>query len=239
LIPPVDFIPVAEETALIVPIGDWVLEEACSVAQTWPDDVKVSVNLSPVQFREQYDLVSRVVRILDVTGLDPKRLELEITETTVLDQSEYIFRCLNAFQELGISIVLDDFGVGFASLSYIQAFPFDKLKLDRSFVSSCQTNPKTLAILKLVASLGIDLEMATTAEGIETQEELQIVREEGFRQVQGYLVGRPSKNEDLNPLFENVPKAFTSQSDSQPESQSVFQKLELPTFGRGADQGVG
>lgn len=238
MIPPFDFIPVAEETALIVPIGDWVLEEACSVAQTWPLDVKVSVNLSPVQFREQYDLVPRVVRILNATGLDPKRLELEITETTVLDQSEYIFNCLNAFQELGISIVLDDFGVGFASLSYIQAFPFDKLKLDRSFVSSCQTSPKTLAILKLVASLGIDLEMATTAEGIETEEELQIVRQEGFKQVQGYLLGRPSKSEDIERLFVDVPKAFSNLPASKPESGTVFPKLDLPALGNSTDQGV-
>ena len=232
MIPPFEFIPVAEETALIVPIGDWVLEEACSQAQAWPQDVKVSVNLSSVQFREQYDLVTRVKRILDATGFDPTRLELEITETTVLDQSEYVFKCLNAFQDLGISIALDDFGVGFASLSYIQAFPFDKLKLDRSFVSSCQASAKTLAILKLVASLGIDLEMTTTAEGVETEEELKIVRDEGFKQVQGYLLGRPSKREDINQLFVDVPKAFANLPEYKPQTQSVFPKLELPTFGR-------
>ena len=239
MIPPFQFIPVAEETALIVPIGDWVLEEACSQAQTWPLDVKVSVNLSSVQFREQYDLVTRVKRILDATGFDPKRLELEITETTVLDQNEYTFKCLHAFRELGISIALDDFGVGFASLSYLQNFPFDKLKLDRSFVSSCQNSHKTLAILKLVANLGIDLDMVTTAEGIETVEELQIVRQEGFTQVQGYLLGRPSKSEDLNQLFVDVPKIFSSLPAPIPKSQPAFPVVNIPYLGSQTDQGVG
>ena len=238
LIPPLDFIPVAEETALIVPIGDWVLQEACSQAQTWPSDVKVSVNLSPIQFREQYDLVPQVVRILNLTGLAPERLELEITETTVLDQSQYTYDCLNAFQKLGISIVLDDFGVGHSSLSYIQDFPFDKLKLDKSFVSSYQTSHKTLAILKLVANLGINLEMATTAEGIETEEELEVVRREGFKQVQGYLIGRPTKGDELQQFFVNGPKRFGNAPGTKAES-SIFPAVDIAASGNQTDQGVG
>ena len=201
MVPPDQFIPVAEETGIIVPIGDWVLESACRSALHWPEDIGVAVNMSPIQLREQHDVVSRVTRILDATGFDPNRLAIEITETAVLMQQQSTIDCLLQFQSLGIDIVLDDFGVGHSSLSYLQSFAFDKLKLDRSFVSSKSSSSKTRAIMKLVGSLGVNLNIATTAEGVETLDELKLVQDEGFNFVQGYLTGRPEPLEALSKYF--------------------------------------
>ena len=202
MVPPDKFIPVAEETGIIVPIGDWVLESACRSALLWPKEIGVAVNMSPIQLREQHDVVSRVTKILDSTGFDPSRLAIEITETAALMQQQSTIDCLQSFQKLGISIVLDDFGVGHSSLSYLQSFPFDKLKLDRSFVSSKNSSLKTRAIMKLVGSLGVNLNLATTAEGVETLDELKHVQDEGFKFVQGYLTGRPEPLEALSKYFE-------------------------------------
>lgn len=201
MVSPDKFIPVAEETGIIVPIGDWVLESACRSALHWPEDIGVSVNMSPIQLREQYDVVTRVTRILDATGFDPNRLAIEITETAALLQQQSTIDCLLSFQKLGIDIVLDDFGVGHSSLSYLQSSAFDKLKLDRSFVSSKCSSFKTRAIMKLVGSLGANLNIATTAEGVETLDELKLVQDEGFRFVQGYLTGRPEPLEELPKYF--------------------------------------
>jgi len=201
MVPPDQFIPVAEETGIIVPIGDWVLESACRSALLWPEDIGVAVNMSPVQLREQHDVVSRVTKILELTGFDPKRLAIEITETAALLQQKYTIDCLQKFQKLGIKIALDDFGVGHSSLSYLQSFAFDKLKLDRSFVSSKFSSSKTRAIMNLVGSLGINLNIPTTAEGVETVDELKLVQKEGFTFAQGYLFGRPEPLEELSKYF--------------------------------------
>ena len=201
MVPPDQFIPVAEETGIIVPIGDWVLESACRSALLWPEDIGVAVNMSPVQLREHHDVVSHVTKIVELTGFDPNRLTIEITETTPLLQQKYTIDCLQKFQKLGIKIALDDFGVGHSSLSYLQSFAFDKLKLDRSFVSSKFSSSKTRAIMKLVGSLGINLNIPTTAEGVETIDELKLVQQEGFTFAQGYLFGRPEPHEELSKYF--------------------------------------
>ena len=227
MVPPDKFIPVAEETGIIVPIGDWVLESACRTALDWPEDVGVAVNMSPIQLREQYDVVSRVTNILESTGFDPNRLAIEITETAVLLQQQYTLDCLQSFQKLGIDIVLDDFGVGHSSLSYLQSFAFDKLKLDRSFVSSKTSSSKTRAIMKLVGSLGINLNIATTAEGVETLDELKLVQDEGFNFVQGYLTGRPEPAEALSKYFKALP--VQSEGFKSDQTGPPFQFPTLPT----------
>ena len=227
MVPPDKFIPVAEETGIIVPIGDWVLESACRTALDWPEDVGVAVNMSPIQLREQYDVVSRVTNILESTGFDPNRLAIEITETAVLLQQQYTIDCLQSFQKLGIDIVLDDFGVGHSSLSYLQSFAFDKLKLDRSFVSSKTSSSKTRAIMKLVGSLGINLNIATTAEGVETLDELKLVQDEGFNFVQGYLTGRPEPAEVLSKYFKAQP--VQSEGFKSDQTGPPFQFPTLPT----------
>lgn len=201
-IPPDEFIPTAEETGIIAQIGEWVLATACQTAVSWPKDVKVAVNVSPIQFRSRYELIPCVARVLAETGLEPERLEIEITETSLLGNSDQTIEKLNQLQEIGVSIVLDDFGMGHSSLNYVQSFPFDKLKLDRSFVSSKFATEKTRAILKLVGGLGVNLDIVTTAEGVETAEELAIVQAEGFRQIQGYLIGRPTPGPELGQFFE-------------------------------------
>jgi diguanylate cyclase (GGDEF)-like protein len=189
-ISPADFIPVAEETGLIVPLGEWVLRQACAEAATWPTPLSVSVNVSPVQFGNP-NLVLGIIGALATSDLAPTRLELEITETALLKNSEATLAMLHKIRALGVNIAMDDFGTGYSSLSYFQSFPFDKIKLDQSFIKSLSDKPSSLAILKAVAGLGASLSIATTAEGVETVEQLAQIRAAGIRQVQGYLLGRP------------------------------------------------
>ncbi|WP_160011425.1 bifunctional diguanylate cyclase/phosphodiesterase [Rhizobium sp. 18055] len=190
LIPPMDFIPVAEETGLIVPIGEWVLREACRTAAAWPKDLKIAVNLSVSQFRHN-SLLASVVSALDESGLCPQRLEIEITESVFLADVGQSLPLLKALKELGIRIAIDDFGTGYSSFSYLRAFAFDKIKLDRSFVAGIDTDPGNLAIVRAVVGIGSGFNATTLAEGIETEEQLQALRREGFDEVQGYLLGRP------------------------------------------------
>jgi diguanylate cyclase (GGDEF)-like protein/PAS domain S-box-containing protein len=190
LLGPLEFIPVAEETGLIGSLGEWVLREACRAASQWPADIKVAVNLSPLQFR-QVGLLSTVVAALDEAGLHPSRLELEITESVLLSQSGQNLQLLHALRELGVRIAMDDFGTGYSSLSYLRSFPFDKIKMDRSFVSGIDSDPGSLAIVRAVTGLGSGFNLTTTAEGVETAEQLSRLREEGFGEVQGYFLARP------------------------------------------------
>jgi len=189
-IPPIDFIPIAEETGLIVPIGEWVLREACRTAMTWPTDARVAVNLSTVQFKNG-KLYDTVLSALAESGLPPTRLELEITESLLLAESEPTLETLHKLRALGIRISMDDFGTGYSSLSYLRSFPFDKIKIDRSFMRDLERNGDSLAIIKAVIGLGHSLGMSTTAEGIETEEQLAAVREQGCDEVQGFLFSRP------------------------------------------------
>jgi diguanylate cyclase (GGDEF)-like protein len=189
-IAPNDFIPIAEETGLIVPIGEWVLREACRTAMTWPTPARVAVNLSTVQFKNKR-LYETVVSALQESGLPPTRLELEITESLLLAESEPTLETLHKLRALGVRISMDDFGTGYSSLSYLRSFPFDKIKIDRSFMRDLESKGDSLAIIKAVIGLGHSLGMSTTAEGIETEEQLAAVREQGCNEVQGFLFSPP------------------------------------------------
>jgi diguanylate cyclase (GGDEF)-like protein/PAS domain S-box-containing protein len=190
LVPPMEFIPVAEETGLIVAIGEWVLREACRTAARWPSNLKVAVNLSVSQFRHT-SLLASVVSALDESGLRPERLEIEITESVFLADVGQSLPLLKALKELGIRIAIDDFGTGYSSFSYLRAFAFDKIKLDRSFIAGIDTDPGNLAIVRAVVGIGSGFNATTLAEGIETDAQLLRLRQEGFHEVQGYLLGKP------------------------------------------------
>jgi diguanylate cyclase (GGDEF)-like protein len=198
-VPPMDFIPLAEQTGLIVGLGEWVLRRACLDARTWPDSVRVAVNVSPAQFRK-HDLLQRVSRILDETGLAPNRLELEITESLLLRDVEKNLSTLQQLKALGIRISMDDFGTGYSSLSNLRSFPFDKIKIDRSFVKDLERNADSTAIVRAVMSLGHALGITTCAEGVETEQQLRRLRSEGCTEVQGYYYSKP-KPVDLVPAL--------------------------------------
>jgi diguanylate cyclase (GGDEF)-like protein len=190
LIPPAQFIGIAEELGLIVQIGEWVLRQACRDAVTWPAHIKVAVNFSPVQFTSG-GIVQAVADALEMSGLAPGRLELEITESTLMQDSERTVAMLHMLRGLGLRTALDDFGTGYSSLSYLRSFPFDKIKIDQSFVREMITRPDCLAIVNSVSELARRLGMTTTAEGVETAEQLRLVREAGCTEAQGYRFGRP------------------------------------------------
>ncbi|USA62420.1 EAL domain-containing protein [Qipengyuania citrea] len=190
LILPDQFIPSAEDIGLIVPIGEWVLRQACSLAATWPTHIGVSVNLSPAQFRTG-DLVRTVTTALAVSGIEPSRLHLEITEGVLLEHTDETLKILHSLRNLGVRIAMDDFGTGYSSLSYLRSFPFDKIKIDQSFVQDLFSGSEALSIIRAVTDLGRNLGMTTTAEGVETAAQLEQIQKEGCSEVQGYYVGRP------------------------------------------------
>jgi diguanylate cyclase (GGDEF)-like protein len=190
VITPDNFIPVAEEIGLIVPLGDWVLKQACHDAASWPSKLTVAVNLSAVQFRNPM-LALSVVSALGQSGLPASRLELEITESVLLQDDRTVLDTLHQFRDLGVRICMDDFGTGYSSLSYLRSFPFDKIKIDRSFTRELGKANDCVVIIRAVIRLGSSLGMITTAEGVETEEQLEILRAEGCMQVQGYLFSQP------------------------------------------------
>ncbi len=189
-IPPAEFIPLAEESGLILDIGEWVLRTACEAAVTWDQPLKIAVNLSPVQFAHA-DLPRMVHQTLIATGLSPRRLELELTESTIIGDKVRSLHILRQIKALGVAVALDDFGTGYSSLETLRAFPFDKIKLDRSFMSEIETSPQSKAIVRAVLALGKSLEVPVLAEGIETAAQLDILAAEGCDEGQGYLLGRP------------------------------------------------
>lgn len=186
MVSPADFIPVAEDIGLIVPLGEWVLREACMQAAGWPSDIKVAVNLSPAQFRSR-GLTQTVFSALAQSGLSPLRLELEITESIFLADSDANLATLHQLRDFGVRISMDDFGTGYSSLSYLRSFPFDKIKIDRSFVRDLAERPDCAAIVRAISSLGRSLNISTTAEGVETMDQLDRLRDEGCTEVQGFL----------------------------------------------------
>jgi diguanylate cyclase (GGDEF)-like protein len=207
---PAEFIPLAEESGLINPIGEWVLRQACLDATRWPSHIKLAVNLSPVQFRNRH-LVETVFSALAVSGLEARRLELEITESVLLENSDATLALLHKLHDLGVRIALDDFGTGYSSLGYLRSFPFDKIKIDRCFVSDLSEEKKDAsAILRAVASLGSSLGMATTAEGVETLEQVERVRAEGCTEMQGYYFSPPRPMSDIARLFLSELQTTTS-----------------------------
>ncbi len=199
-VPPAKFIPLAEETGLIVPIGEWVIKQACATAKRWPDDIKVAVNLSPAQLRNS-GLLQVIVNAIAATGLAAKRLELEITESVLLQDSEATLRTLYQLRELGVQIAMDDFGTGYSSLSHLQRFPFDKIKIDRSFVSNITDNASSMNIVRAVAALAGSLGVAATAEGVESREQLDAIRSEGCTEMQGFLLSKPIPADQIDQLL--------------------------------------
>ncbi len=187
---PANFIPIAEECGAILPIGEWVLKEACREAASWDNGLKIAVNLSPVQLAHA-DIVTLVRDTLAETGLDPVRLELEITETTIIGDKQRALETLRQIKALGVTIAIDDFGTGYSSLDTLRSFPFDKIKLDRSFMNEVEDNAEAKAILRAILALGRSLNVPVLAEGVETASQLAILREEGCDEAQGYLLGRP------------------------------------------------
>jgi diguanylate cyclase (GGDEF)-like protein len=187
---PSEFIPVAEEMGLIVQLGEWALRHACAEAIHWPEDIRVSVNLSPLQFSKG-NLVSTVMNALASSGLPATRLELEITESVLLERSERNIAILNQLRELGVRISMDDFGTGYSSIGYLRSFPFDKIKIDQSFVRDLLVDQGSLAIVRAIAGLGVSFGMTTTAEGVETEEQMRSLNLEGCIEVQGYLYSKP------------------------------------------------
>jgi EAL domain-containing protein (putative c-di-GMP-specific phosphodiesterase class I) len=197
---PAEFIRVAEETGLITPLGEWVLRNACREAAQWPGPIKVAINLSPIQFRSA-GLVSSVMQALAAAQLSPRRLEVEITEAVLLQNDPSIVEILHQLRSLGVRICMDDFGTGYSSLSYLRSFPFDKIKIDRSFIADVDRVQNVEAIVRAIAGLGTALGIATTAEGVETVEQLDIVRRAGCSEVQGYLISRPCSVSQLPDLI--------------------------------------
>ncbi|MGI4796168.1 MAG: putative bifunctional diguanylate cyclase/phosphodiesterase [Janthinobacterium lividum] len=187
---PADFIPAAEGAGLIVALGAWVLRHACEEASTWEGDARVAVNLSPLQFRDP-GLLTLIDQVLTETGLVPHRLELEITESVFLEKVDDTLTCLRALRSRGIHIALDDFGTGYSSLSYLRSFPFDKVKIDQSFIRDLSVNKDAVAIVQAIVGMASSLGMRTTGEGVETEAQAQLLQDTGCTQVQGYLFGRP------------------------------------------------
>ena len=211
MVSPLEFIQVAEETNLIVGIGEWVLHTACAEAATWPAHLTIAVNLSPVQFRDPR-LFSIVVAALEESGLAPQRLELEITESALIDDETAVLALLQGFKQLGVMISLDDFGTGYSSLSHLSRFPFDKIKIDRSFVSRAPDDRDSAAIVRAIVSLGTSLGIATTAEGVETERQRKFVADAGCDRIQGYLYARPTPAALMPSAFKPVIDARTCPS---------------------------
>ena len=197
---PADFIPVAEETGQIVAIGEWVLRTAAAEAATWPERVAIAVNVSPIQFRSNR-LVETVAAVLERTGLAPHRLEIEITEGVLLHDEQTNLATLARIHAMGVRVAIDDFGTGYASLAYLKRFPFDKIKIDQSFVREMMSSADSDAIVGSIVSLGRKLGMTTIAEGVETAEQLRRIRSHGCAEVQGYLTGRPMSQQDVRDLL--------------------------------------
>ena len=200
LISPATFIPLAEEIGFIVPLGEWIVRQACLTARSWPDDLRVAVNISAAQFRSP-GLTQIIIGALAASGVQPTRLEIEITESVLLQDKAATLAVLYQLRALGIRIAMDDFGTGYSSLTYLQSFPFDKIKIDRSFVKDITENAGSLNIVRAVAALARGMGMTATAEGVETIEQLEKIQAEGCTEMQGYLFSRPLPAADIERLF--------------------------------------
>jgi diguanylate cyclase (GGDEF)-like protein/PAS domain S-box-containing protein len=229
-VPPSDFIPLAEETGLIVPLGEWMLRRACEEAAQWPGDIRIAVNISAVQVRNA-DFVSTVVSALANAGLDPKRLEIEITESVLLQDTAGNIDVLHRLRALGVRISMDDFGTGYSSLSYLRSFPFDKIKIDQAFVRDLPRDTEALAIIRAVTGLSASLGIVTTAEGVETEAQLAQLREQGCCEVQGYLISRPAPSAEIQLFLRDAAAA----PPSRPQPTVILEPLaraEAPATGR-------
>jgi EAL domain-containing protein (putative c-di-GMP-specific phosphodiesterase class I) len=200
LVPPAEFVPLAEETGLINQLGEWVLQTACAEAVTWPSHTKIAVNVSPIQFKSQ-GLALKVAAALAESGLSAHRLELEITEAVLIRDDESALSILHQLRGLGVRIAMDDFGTGFSSLSYLQRFPFDKIKIDRCFVENVTKKGGSLAIVRAVIGIAKSRSITTTAEGVETESQRKMLRKLGCDEMQGYLFSRPKPASELHEYF--------------------------------------
>ncbi len=228
LVLPDEFIPLAEETALIVPIGEWVLRQACAEASHWPAFINLAVNLSPIQFRSR-NLAPAVAAALSASGLPGRRLELEITEAVLMQSNEITLAALRQLRALGAQISLDDFGTGYSSFAYLRDFPFDKIKIARSFIQDLTEAQGAMAIVRAIAGLGSSLQVATTAEGVETEEQFAILQAEGCTEVQGYLFSAPRPASEF-PLLQGTRQAAQSaQSVAKPDP--AFQRFPIQITG--------
>ena len=204
LVSPVDFIPIAEETGLIVPLGEWVLKAACAEAVNWPEHIKVAVNLSPAQLNSR-NLVSMVTAALHESGMPARKLQLEITESVLLQNTFTTLATLHELRKMGVQIALDDFGTGYSSLSYLRSFPFDKIKIDRSFIQDLSNGAEPLAIVNAVAGLAKCLNMTSTAEGVETQQQMEVLQAIGCTEMQGYLFSHARPANEIRQFFAQSP----------------------------------
>jgi diguanylate cyclase (GGDEF)-like protein len=200
MISPAEFIPIAEETGLINQLGEWVLARACAEATTWPDDIRLAVNVSPVQFRSG-TLALKILAALSESGLPANRLELEITEAVLIRDDDAALEILHQLRAIGVRIALDDFGTGYSSLSYLQRFPFDKIKIDRCFVDDIAEPSGSSGIVRAVVSIAAERHMTTTAEGVETQQQQELLRSLGCTEMQGYLFSPPKPAAEIKQLF--------------------------------------
>ena len=204
LVSPADFIPIAEETGLIVPLGEWVLKAACAEAVNWPEHIKVAVNLSPAQLNCR-NLVSMVTAALQESGMPPRKLQLEITETVLLQNTFTTLATLHELRKMGVEIALDDFGTGYPSLSYLRSFPFEKIKINRSFIQDLSNGAEPLAIVNAVAGLAKCLNMTSTAEGVETQQQMDVLQAIGCTEMQGYLFSHARPAHEIRRFFVESP----------------------------------
>jgi EAL domain-containing protein (putative c-di-GMP-specific phosphodiesterase class I) len=224
LTPPNVFMPLAEESGLIVDIGAWVLREACAQGVVWRErgfpPIRIAVNLSPVQFLRQ-DIVQLVADTLHATGLDPDYLELELTESSLLNDIQQTTATLESLKKLGVKISVDDFGVGYSSLTYVKNFPIDRLKIDRSFISNLTTNSRDEAIVRAIGTLAANLGVKVIAEGVETQQQLECLRAQQCDEVQGYLLGRPIPPAGFEVILKEWPVFLPSARAEQPKKDRI------------------
>jgi EAL domain-containing protein (putative c-di-GMP-specific phosphodiesterase class I) len=207
LISPLQFIPLAEETGLIVPIGEWVMRQACAEATGWPEHMSIAINLSANQFKGR-TLVESVISALSQTGLPAQRLELEITESVLLLDDEKALATLRQLRHVGVRIAMDDFGTGHSSFGNLQRFPFDKIKIDRSFVHGLCTNEQSQAIIQAVTAMGRSLGIITTGVGVETLQELEFLKAAGCAEAQGYLFSQPERAGEIQAMLRQEPPAI-------------------------------
>jgi diguanylate cyclase (GGDEF)-like protein len=210
-ISPAEFVPLLEDLGLIGQVGAWVLKTACQEAARWPGGQKVAVNLSALQFKQRA-VVLDVAAALMASGLQPARLELEITESVLLQDTSDTLAILNELRALGVRISMDDFGTGYSSLSYLRSFPFDKIKIDQSFVRDMEQTEDSVAIIRAVTGLGVSLGMSTTAEGVETETQLSHLRAEGCTEVQGYLLSRPKPPSEIASMIASIERTLTAEA---------------------------
>ena len=200
LVYPGKFIALAEETGLINKLGEWIIHKACHTAAAWPDDLSISINISPVQFQSA-GLIDQVFQALEQSGLAPERLILEITESVLLKQKAATLEKLEKLQSKGIRIAMDDFGTGYSSLSYLQSFPFDKIKIDRAFIKNIDNDRSSANIVRAIAAMAEGMNISTTAEGVETAHQLRRIRNEGCSEIQGFLISKPLSATEIERRF--------------------------------------